>query len=323
MTVYVRTVYGSGLKSVGKIKRDMGMKVIYSPVDKDLVRNHPWDVSKYQKIRDKLLREGVIDPEDVIESEEADELDLLRVHTLEYIEKLDNPDSFSDEEIRMSELPVSSGLISFFKKMCEGTILAARYALTDGIAVNMGGGKHHCHRGYASGFCLVQDLAVAVKTLQAEELISTALVVDLDLHQGDSTAKIFADDNSVFTFSIHQLNIFPYVKQKSDLDIGLDAGIGDAEYLSILENALKKIFSDNPQPDLILYQAGVDPFIGDPLGELCLSEEGLMARDRMVLDWARKKGVPAVVTFGGGYSDKVVDLHANTVISAASVFKKN
>jgi len=169
---------------------------------------------------------------------------------------------------------------------------------------------------FGSGFCLINDIAVAIRTMQERGEIQRALIIDLDLHQGDGTAKIFQKDSDVFTFSMHQDHLFPFFKQKSDFDLSLEKDVSDDEYLSKLTESLNVILCKNYQYDIIFYQAGVDPYISDPIGDLQISTEGLKKRDRIVIEKARQFNIPIAVTLGGGYSEEAVNLHINTVLEA-------
>ena len=201
-----------------------------------------------------------------------------------------------------------------------GTILAGRLALEGGWAMHLGGGFHHAFADKAEGFCYINDLAVGVRALQREGRISRAAVVDCDLHQGNGTARIFSGDDAVFTFSIHQRDLYP-AKERSDLDIHLADGTGDDAYLTLLENALPQVFES--RPNLVLYQAGADPYRDDLLGSLALTMEGLRERDRMVFTACRAAGVPAAGTLGGGDARRVDDtvaIHLGTCLAAREVF---
>jgi acetoin utilization deacetylase AcuC-like enzyme len=194
-----------------------------------------------------------------------------------------------------------------------GTTLAAREALTRGFGVNLGGGFHHACPDHAEGFCYLNDIAVAIRTLQHEGRVLRAAIVDCDVHQGNGTARAFRGDDTVFTFSLHQQRNYPTPKEPGDLDVGLDDGTGDAEYLERLEQALERVWES--APELVIYQAGADPYREDQLGGLALTIEGLAARDLMVLEGGARRGVPVAVTLGGGYArrlDDTVQIHLAT-----------
>jgi acetoin utilization deacetylase AcuC-like enzyme len=294
------------------------MKVVYSKDYGVSIGDHPWHTSKYALVLDRLKAERLIADSDVIEAPMADDEDILRVHTIEYWQKLCDL-SFSEEDVERAEIPVGHGVVDLFWRATGGTIRASEQALKDGVCVHLGGGFHHAFPGYGSGFCLINDIAVSLRTLLDKGMIGSAAVIDCDLHQGDGTAWIFRDDPRVLTLSIHQRRAFPHFKQRSTIDIELEDGIGDEEYLAALSSALRNVFGGDRHFDLVHYQAGADPYAGDTLGGLCLSAEGLLARDRLVFDAARAAGSPVVVTLGGGYPADVADvvlIHVNTVRAA-------
>jgi acetoin utilization deacetylase AcuC-like enzyme len=216
------------------------------------------------------------------------------------------------------EIPVSPSTVHAFWLAAGGSILAGRKALQDGFAANLTGGFHHAYAGHGEGFCMLHDVAIAIRALQASGAIRTAMVVDTDVHQGNGTAAIFEDDKSVFTLSIHQENNYPMPKPPSDEDIGLEDGTRDHEYLEALEEGLLhslKIMT----PDVIFYVGGADPYREDQLGGLGLTFEGLQKRDRLVFENARRRGIPVASTLAGGYARRVADtvrIHTNTIIAA-------
>ena len=212
-----------------------------------------------------------------------------------------------------SELPLEHDIVRAYILAAGGTTLAARAALTRGAAINLGGGFHHAGPGRAEGFCYINDLAVAIRVLQHEGRMRRAAVVDLDVHQGNGTAQVFEGDPTVFTLSLHQENNYPSPKSHSSLDVGLADGTGDGEYDARLHDALESVWSFGP--DLVLYQAGADPFRDDQLGGLALSFSGLEARDRAVLEGCAERGLPVTATLGGGYARRLEDtlrIHTQT-----------
>lgn len=294
------------------------MHIIYSTKYEIELEHHPWHTVKYRLAVDNLRSQGILNHLKIVDAPMADDSDILRVHTFEYWLKLYSL-NFSDEEISHAEIPLTSETVDFFWRMAGGTILASEQALIDGICVHLGGGFHHAYQSHASGFCLLNDIAIGLRVLLDREAIHSAVVIDCDLHQGDATARIFSDDTRVFTLSLHQKDAFPYYKQRSSLDIELPAGTGDEEYLAVLDEALASLFADGRQFDFLHYQAGVDTYTNDQLGRLQLSEEGLRERDRRIITTALDRGIPTVVTFGGGYTTdpaEVARLHANTVVEA-------
>ena len=284
--------------------------VVYSPEYECDIGRHVFPTEKFRLVRDGLIAAGLIAAGDVIVPEPAPREDLLLVHTAEYLDDLDalrwTP------RTRMSELPLTAAIVRAYVLAAGGTTRAAREAMTHRVGVHLGGGFHHAFADLASGFCYINDLAVAVRVLQRDGAVRRAAVVDCDLHQGNGTAHLFQDDPSVFTFSIHQEHLYP-VKERSDLDIGLDNGTGDEAYLERLSDGLARVWDH--QPELVLYQAGADPYEDDQLGALRLTLAGLLARDRLVLEGCATRGIPAVVTLGGGYARRVSDtvrIHQST-----------
>jgi len=285
---------------------------------------HVFPSQKFRLIRDALLVAGVAGPEDFLTPQPASDADVLRVHTEEWVSKLRDDKLTFTERMRL-EIPHSPETMRAFWLAAGGSILAGQRALQDGFAANLTGGFHHAHADHGEGFCMIHDVAIAIRRLQADGAIRTAIVVDTDVHQGNGTAAIFSGDPSVFTFSIHQENNYPLPKETSDLDIGLDDRTGDAEYLDRLKRgllaALRKI-----QPDIAFYVGGADPFRDDLLGGLALTIEGLEARDLLVFEELRKRGVPIAMTLAGGYARRVEDtvrIHVNTIREAAAISRRD
>jgi acetoin utilization deacetylase AcuC-like enzyme len=246
--------------------------------------------------------------------------DLLLVHGRGWIARL-RQGTLHEEELLRLEIPWSQRMADAFCLAAGGTTLAARCALTDGAAFNIGGGFHHAFANHGEGFCAIHDVAVAIRKLQDEKLIQRVLVVDVDVHQGNGTAAIFSSDDSVFTLSIHQLNNYPHYKPPSDIDVNLEDGVGDEEYLQLLDQAVEKALS-RFKPDLLMYVAGADSYKEDQLGGLDLTIDGLMERDRLVFSIARHSKIPICVTLAGGYARRVEDtvtIHANTAKCLAEV----
>lgn len=282
--------------------------------------SHVFPSKKYRMIRERLLADGFAEPGDFVEPEPAADEDLLLVHQKGWITRLKNGTLDYLELIKL-EIPFSHRMVEAFWLAAGGTTLAARLALESGIGFNIGGGFHHAFPGHGEGFCAIHDVAVAIRKLQRENKIGRAMVVDCDVHDGNGTAAIFASDASVFTLSIHQLNNYPSIKPPSNIDIELDDGVGDEEYLAALSDETRNAMREF-RPDLVMYVAGADPYREDQLGGLALSKEGLKARDRLVFEAAREIGAPVVVTLAGGYAMRVedtVEIHANTAKVAAEV----
>jgi acetoin utilization deacetylase AcuC-like enzyme len=281
---------------------------------------HVFPSEKYRWVKEALLREKLAEPGDFLEPEPATDEDLLRVHAQEWIRKL-KTGQLSWSELIQLEIPWSEELVAACWLAAGGSILAGRRALSDRFSVNLAGGHHHAFREHGEGFCAINDVAVAIRRLQSDQAIVKAMVIDTDVHHGNGTAKIFGGDSTVFTFSIHQKDNYPFVKPPSDIDIDLPDRTGDADYLAILEKHLLLAF-DEFHPDLIFHVSGADPYREDQLGGLELTLEGLQKRDRLVYEQARRNGVPVAVTLAGGYARRVEDtvrIHINTILAARDV----
>jgi histone deacetylase 11 len=271
-----------------------------------LERLHPFDTHKYRRIFDRLVRDGLVDPEKTHAPEPASDADLLRVHTRRYLESLEGAAGVAEalefaELRRLSAPVVRDAVVAPHRIASGGTILAARLALTNPLAVNLGGGYHHAMPDHGEGFCLFADVPAAIRSLLADGGIGRALVVDLDVHQGNGTAVIFADDENVFTFSMHQRDIYPIPKEFSDCDVELDAGCDDRTYLGLLSKYLPEVFS-LAKPDMVFFLAGCDVLSGDPLAGLAVSEKAVVLRDWRVAEFCFERKVPLVMTLAGGYS---------------------
>jgi acetoin utilization deacetylase AcuC-like enzyme len=286
------------------------------------IGNHVFPLMKYRLIYEKLISWGV-KKENVLESEPARDEDILRVHSPKYLKKLKSG-KLSQAEMLTLELPYSPDMLRFARLHVGGTVIAAEKAMEEGMAVHLGGGFHHAFSDHGEGFCVLNDAAVAIEKLKHTGVIQKALVVDCDVHQGNGTAAIFAKHESVFTFSIHQMDIYPAHKSESTLDIGLWSGDGDGEYLEALRAHFPRIFEEF-QPDVVFYLAGADPYEKDQLGGLQLTLEGLKERDEMLIGSARKLKIPVVILLAGGYAIDVADtvaIHLNTLKVAQSVQRK-
>lgn len=287
----------------------MPLPVVFSPRYSVHLPGHIWPTEKYAAIADRVRGSSVR----FIEPTETSWDDLALVHTAEYLKKLRSY-QLSADEIATLELPWAPQLADTFRTMVDGTCRAARLALEEGRTVHLGGGLHHAFANHGEGFCPLNDIAVAIRMLQRDRSIGRAAIVDCDVHHGNGTAMIFERDPTVFTFSIHQQHNYPMFKPKSDLDIGLEDGIGDERYLTALSAALPRVRAF--APELLVYVAGADPFVGDRLGGLSLSKDGLAERDRLVVESARTTGTPIAVVLAGGYAVDVadtVDIHVGTV----------
>jgi acetoin utilization deacetylase AcuC-like enzyme len=275
--------------------------------------SHVFPSRKYKMIRDRLLGDGFAEVADFVQPEAASDEDLLLVHQRGWITRLKNG-TLDYLELMKLEIPYSQQMVDAFWLAAGGSILAARLALKDGVGFNIGGGFHHAFPGHGEGFCAIHDVAVGIRRLQKEKLIERAMVIDCDVHDGNGTAAIFAGDPTVFTLSVHQLNNYPSVKPPSNIDVELEDGVGDQEYLERLSEACRQGMSAF-RPELVMYVAGADPYREDQLGGLALSIEGLKARDRVVFEIAREMGAGVAVTLAGGYAVRVEDtvtIHSNT-----------
>jgi acetoin utilization deacetylase AcuC-like enzyme len=308
--------------------------IVYSDRYQVDIGAHVFHMGKYARVRDGLVSRGLVGPGALVEPEPAGWDELALVHTVEYIEKT-RGGGFRASELALLELPWSPLVAEGFRLMAGGTIAAARFAVDTGrrprreaggaesaaprlaAAANLGGGFHHAFPSHGEGFCLYNDVAVAIRVLQRDGIINRAAVVDADVHQGNGTAFIFDGDPSVFTFSIHQERNYPHVKPRGSLDVGLPDGTDDREYLRALERALPAVIASGPE--LIIYVAGADPYLEDQLGGLCLTYEGLRGRDFLVLSSARDAGIPVAIVFAGGYARRVEDtaaIHIATIEEA-------
>jgi acetoin utilization deacetylase AcuC-like enzyme len=286
------------------------------------VGKHVFPIKKYRAIYERLLSMGAKKKNFLSPPLAADE-DLLLVHTLKYIKKL-KTGALSRDEIATLELPFSPELVKFAWLMVGGTILAGRLALEQGLAVHIGGGFHHAFPDHGEGFCVLNDVAVALEKLKNEGALGKAMIVDCDLHQGNGTAFILSGKDYAFTFSIHQMDIYPADKPSSTVDVGLWSGDDDKEYLSALNARFPRLYQKF-MPDLIFYLAGADPFENDQLGSLRLTKEGLRKRDEIVIGEARRLGIPVAVVLAGGYAvdaEDTVDIHLNTIKVAQKIQRK-
>ncbi len=278
---------------------------------------HRFPMIKYTRLREKIEAAGLIAPEDLLTPHAATDAELALAHDVAYIAKM-VAGALTPDELRTLGFPWTGSLIERSRRSVGATIEAGRLAFDDGLAINLAGGTHHAYRDHGAGFCVFNDTAVAARVLQDEGKAQRVLIVDCDVHQGDGTASIFADDPTVFTFSIHGAMNYPLQKQTSDLDIELEDGAQDPAYLEALDRGLN-LAIDRAGADLVIYLAGADPFIYDQLGRLRVSKAGLAERDRMVFERCRKAGLPVAVTMAGGYAEDVndtVDIHFQTVVEA-------
>lgn len=296
------------------------MKLVWSPHYKVDLFGHVFPVEKYELVRKELLSRRLFSEQDFLEAEMPCMSDISLVHTNEYIEDLKN--LRLTQRTYRSELPLTEEIVNAYMLAAGGTLLAANIALQEGICVHIGGGFHHAYPDHAEGFCYVNDTAVAIAKLRHEGRVERAVVIDCDLHQGNGTAFIFKDQSDVFTFSIHQENNYP-PKEKSDLDIGLPDGADDRLYLDELRVVSKVL--DSSEFDICFYLAGADPYLGDMLGGLRVSKEGLRRRDEFVIGECWQRRLPVCVLLAGGYADDVMDvveIHVNTILVAKTYHER-
>jgi acetoin utilization deacetylase AcuC-like enzyme len=298
------------------------LKIAHHPIyHHPLKEGHRFPMIKYDLLPEQLLYEGTCKPDNFFEPEIPDNKHFFTVHEPDYFFDLLNI-TLDQKAARKIGFPLSEVLIEREMVIADGTMKASEFALQNGIAMNIAGGTHHAFSNRGEAFCMLNDQAIAAKYLQNKNLASKILIVDLDVHQGNGTAKIFENDASVFTFSMHGKSNYPFVKEKSDLDIALENDTNDVEFLSILKETLPRLIAQE-QPDFIYYLCGVDVLATDKLGKLGMSLEGCAARDEYVLQTCFDKKIPVMCSMGGGYSkdvNRVVEAHSNTFRLAQEIF---
>jgi len=280
---------------------------------------HRFPMEKYRLLREAVTKEGIGGADALQIPPAAEDPALLRVHDPRWVEAATSG-ALDPSEIRRIGFPWSPQLVERSRRSVGGTVSAGFAALEDGAAANLAGGTHHAFADRGEGFCVFNDVAVAIRALQASGRVSRAAVVDLDVHQGNGTAHIFQDDPSVFTVSVHGASNYPFRKETSDLDLPLADGAGDAPFLEAVEAGVEGAVVEG-RPDIVFYIAGADPYEGDRLGRLKVSKGGLAQRDWIVVDRLRREGIPLVVVMGGGYAASVADtveIHTHSVRAAAS-----
>lgn len=296
------------------------MKCVYHPAYQvALPPGHPFPMSKYSLLKDQLLAEGILTAGDVRQPEPLDSETLGLVHTPEYLAKL-AASGLSAAEQRRLGLPWSGALWQRSRLASAGTLLAARAALDQGLAGNLAGGTHHAFADHGEGFCVLNDVAIAIRKLQSERAIERAAIIDLDVHQGNGTAAIFEAVDEIFTFSMHGERNYPLAKMRSNLDVPLNDGVGDTEYLDALQRHLPTVL-DSANPDIVFYLAGVDVAAGDRYGKLALTEEGIRERDWRVIEAVRSRGLPLCIVLAGGYAAtraRTAELHAHAFREAVA-----
>lgn len=298
-------------------------RVVFDPSYEVEIGPHVFPTLKYRLIRDRLLGEEVISENDLVRPTPASDEQLLLVHSPEYVRKIGHGDLTMAEIIQL-EVPFSDELAAASRLCAGGSILAGRLALEAGVAIHLGGGFHHAFPDHGEGFCLINDVAVAIRTLQAAGEMDRAVVVDLDVHHGNGTAAIFAGDDRTATFSMHQEWNYPMDKPPSDLDVGLRDATDDQEYLDLLSRSLPGLL-ERHRPELAFYLAGADPYREDQLGGLGLTLEGLVARDSFVLETLLDLKVPVAIVLAGGYArdtEDTISIHVATVRTAVDLLAR-
>jgi acetoin utilization deacetylase AcuC-like enzyme len=282
-----------------------------------LPEGHRFPMEKYRLLRERVVEEGIVAPEDLIVPHAATDEEILRAHDPDYLRRVQSGE-MERAEMRRIGFPWSPAMVERSRRSAGGTIEASRAALKDGAAVNLAGGTHHAFRDRGEGYCVFNDAAIAARLLQAEGLARQVVVIDCDVHQGNGTASIFRDDPTVFTFSIHGRNNFPFHKEVNDLDVELEDGTADEAYLAALEAGLDRALAA-ARADFAIYVSGADPHERDKLGRLKVSRAGLLARDRLVFDRCGRLGLPVAVVMAGGYNVDVAEtvaVHLQTVREA-------
>lgn len=286
-----------------------------------LPEGHPFPMRKFSALREILLSEGLLTPEDLVEPEEIAWSDLGMVHEKSYLRDL-REGTLDAKAVRRLGLPWSPALVRRSRLAVSGTVLAGWNALEDGVAANLAGGTHHACPDHGEGFCVLNDVGTAIRTLQREEEIQRALIIDLDVHQGNGNALCFAGDPTVFTYSMHGARNFPMRKPPSDLDVPLDDHTGDLVYLQRLEATLPGAI-EAADPNLVFLLSGVDVVVGDRYGRLAMTRDGLRRREHLAQSLLRNAGLPVVLVLSGGYAETprlTADLHAESHRVAADVF---
>jgi acetoin utilization deacetylase AcuC-like enzyme len=298
------------------------MQVFYTPrYYADIGQGHIFPIRKFELVSDRLLAEGTLLLDELIEPQPSTLEDVLLVHTHDYVSRLCNG-TLTPKELRRLGLPWSESLVLRSFYATGGTIAAARMALVEGYGSNLAGGTHHSFADRGEGFCVLNDVAVAIRVLRKERLIQRAAIIDCDVHQGNGTATIFANDYNTFTFSIHGANNYPLFKARSTVDVELPDGTTDHAYLECLNKHLTTVFAADPE--IVFYLAGADPYAEDKLGRLALTIDGLRRRDLRVLRECYDREVPVVTVMSGGYGkdiNETIEIHCNTIRMVKEVFE--
>lgn len=301
------------------------IRLVYSKDYAVDIGNHVFPTAKYNLIKERLLKESPFkDRIEFVTPKPASDEDILSVHEKAYLDKLKKA-TLTDEEIFKLELPYSKEVVGASLLCCGGTIVASEIALKARLGIHIGGGFHHAFPDHGEGFCVLNDIAVAVRHVMKMKLVKKAMVVDCDLHHGNGTAAIFSNDPNVFTFSIHQQNNYPFFKPHSNLDIGLRDRASDKEYLQAIYDNVPKMISDF-HPSFLMYVAGADPYKDDRIGGLALTKDGLKKRDEFIFRQAINYSIPIAVVLAGGYAFSeadTVDIHYNTITTGIKLFYGN
>jgi acetoin utilization deacetylase AcuC-like enzyme len=300
------------------------MRAYYSDTFRlPLPETHTFPMEKYTLLRERVVAEGILRTEDLFLPHAATDAELELAHDPEYIRRV-SAGELTAAEVRKIGFPWSPQMVERSRRSVGATIGACRAALEDGVSANLAGGTHHAHRDRGEGYCVFNDSVVAARVMQREDRVRRILVIDCDVHQGNGTATILADDPTIFTFSIHGARNFPRVKERSDLDVELQDGATDEIYLAALDLHLDSVF-DRSRPELAIYLAGADPLVGDRFGRLAVSKAGLIARDERVIGACTRRGVPIAISMAGGYGRVVadtVDVHVATIRVASRFFSR-
>jgi acetoin utilization deacetylase AcuC-like enzyme len=297
------------------------MKVFYSDhFVLPLHEGHRFPMVKYSMLRERVTRDGICGPGELLTPRAVTDQEILRAHAPDYLKRVASG-TLTEREVRRIGFPWSERMVERSRRASGGTLGACLAALDDDFAANLAGGTHHAFSDRGEGFCVFNDSAIAARAVQAAGLVERVVVIDTDVHQGNGTAAILRGDPTVFTYSIHGAKNFPFHKEESDLDAPLPDGAGDTEFLATLERGLEAAL-DAADADLAIYLAGADPFEGDRLGRLSVTKSGLAERDRIVLETCRERGIPVAVTMAGGYANEVwdtVDVHFQSIRRAADL----
>ena len=299
------------------------MKLFYSDVfELPLPPKHRFPMAKYRLLRERVEASGKFPAADIQPAPEATDLELETVHDSDYVRRVATGE-LTDLEIRRIGFPWSEKMVIRSRRSTGASIAAANAAMDSGVAVNLAGGTHHAFPESGQGYCVFNDVAVAAKVCQQQNLVQNVLFIDCDVHQGNGTAAVAKNDATLFAFSMHCNKNFPFRKTAGDLDIGVDEGTEDEEYLDLLNKGLDQVFN-HFQPDLVFYVSGADPYEGDRLGHLRLTKAGLRKRDELVLNRCLQDDLPVAISMAGGYApkiDDIVDIHFQTIATAQDIFR--